>query len=564
MNMDQAGYLAVSSARLFGGMNLIGRIEAMRDLGRRGFLRMAGVGAATVVAGPGSRALAAARAERTRPNILWIYSDDHADHAVSAYGGRLADVAPTPNIDRIANDGILFRNSFVTNSICGPCRAVIQTGKHSHINGFRTNGDKFDGSQQTFPKLLRQGGYQTAVIGKWHLGTDPQGYDFWQVLPGQGHYYNPDFLTAGGTMQVHGYVTDLITDRALEWLESDRDPEKPFMLMVQHKAPHREWEPGPDHLNTFDDVTIPEPDNLFDDYEGRGTAAHAQDMSIAKTMRMEADLKVWPEKGEPVSKALEQVMNRTLGRMDDEQRANWDAAYNPKNREFRKANLEGDDLVRWKYQRYMKDYLRCIRSVDDNVGRLLDYLEKTGLDENTVVFYSSDQSFYLGDHGWFDKRFIYEESLRTPLVARWPGVTRPGSETPALVQNLDCAETFLDLAGVPIPPDMQGASLTPIMKGKTPADWRTSIYYQYYEGEDRVHKVYKHYGLRTDRYKLVYFYTLDEWEFYDLKTDPKEMKSRYDDPKYAKKIDELKIELKRLRKLYQIPPTDESVAGVKK
>ncbi|MCP4642530.1 MAG: sulfatase, partial [bacterium] len=445
-----------------------------------------------MAAAMGGACATAAGQNGRRPNIVWIYSDDHAENAVSAYGSRLASAAPTPNIDRIAKEGVLFRNSFVTNSICGPCRAVIQTGLHSHLNGFRKNGDKFDGSQQTFPKLLRQAGYQTAVFGKWHLATDPQGYDAWEVLPGQGHYYNPDFLTPEGRERIPGYVTDIITDKALNWLGEDRDPDKPFMLMVQHKAPHREWEPGPDHLTTFDDVTIPEPDTLFDDYSGRGTAAHEQDMTISKTMRMGPDLKVWNETPSDEEKG---PWKRTFGRMNEDQRKAWFAAYNPKNDAFRKANLEGDDLVRWKYQRYMKDYLRCIRSVDDNVGRVLDYLKANGLEDNTVVFYSSDQSFYLGEHGWFDKRFIYEESLRTPLVARWPGVTKPGSEIAQLVQNLDCAQTFLEIAGAPVPDNMQGASMAPLMRGKSPADWRSSIYYHYYEGEGRVHNVYKHYGV---------------------------------------------------------------------
>ena len=516
---------------------------------RRDFLKQAG-GAAAATAFCGGINNAWANTGK-RPNILWIYSDDHAQNAVSAYGSRLAEVAPTPNIDRIANEGMIFRNSFVTNSICGPCRAVVLTGLHSHLNGFRQNGDKFDGSQQTFPKLFRGAGYQTALFGKWHLSSDPTGFDKWEVLPGQGHYYNPDFITPSGRIREEGYVTDIITDKALGWLQQERSAEKPFMLMVQHKAPHREWEPGPNHLTKFDDVTIPEPDTLFDDYSGRGTAAHEQDMTIDKTMRMGADLKVWTEE-----EKKDIAMKRTYGRMTEEQRAAWDAAYDPKNKEFLEANLEGDDLVRWKYQRYLKDYLRCIASVDDNVGRLLDYLEETGLDKNTVVFYSSDQSFYLGEHGWFDKRFIYEESLRTPLVARWPGVIAPGSETTAMVQNLDCAETFLDIAGLPVPENMQGRSMVPLMRGETPDDWRKSIYYHYYEGEGKVHNVYKHYGVRTERYKLAYFYTLDEWEFYDLEKDPKEMKSEYDNPVYAQQVAALKAELARLRKLYRVPEDD--------
>ncbi len=518
-------------------------------ISRRAFLGCVcgGTLAALAAARPwGARRAHGATAQR--PNIVWIYSDDHAENAISAYGSRLAEVAPTPNIDRIAREGILFRNSFVTNSICAPCRAVVLTGKHSHINGVIRNGIRFDGAQQTFPKLLREAGYQTALFGKWHLGSEPTGFDAWDILPGQGHYYNPDFITPDGRVQREGYVTDIITDLSLDWLENERDPEKPFMIMIQHKAPHREWEPGPDHLTTYDDVKIPEPHNLFDDYSGRGTAAREQDMSIAETMRLGADLKVWETVEED-----DLVKQRTYGRMNDEQRAKWDAAYGPKNQAFLEANLEGDDLVRWKYQRYLKDYMRCIASIDDNVGRVLDYLEANGLDQNTVFFYSSDQSFYLGEHGWFDKRFIYEESLRTPLVAKWPGVIEPGSETELMVQNLDCAQTFLDIAGVPLPGDMQGRSLLPLLRGEQPEAWRNSIYYHYYEGEGRVHNVYKHYGVRTDRYKLVHFYTLDEWEFYDLETDPHEMRSEYDNPAYAEQIAALHTELDRLREHYRVP-----------
>jgi len=389
------------------------------------------------------------------------------------------------------------------------------------------------------------------LFGKWHLESEPTGFDAWEILPGQGHYYNPDFITPDGRVREEGYVTDIITDKALGWLENDRNNEQPFMLMVQHKAPHREWEPSPRHHHLFDGVTIPEPDNLFDDYSGRGTAAHEQDMTIAKTMRLGPDLKVWSEEQKKGPEA-----KRTYGRMNESQRAAWDAAYDPENKAFIEANLEGDDLVRWKYQRYMKDYLKCIAAIDDNVGRLLDYLEKTGLDKNTVVFYSSDQSFYLGEHGWFDKRFIYEESLRTPLLARWPGLIPAGSEASQMAQNLDCAETFLDIAGLPVPDNMQGRSLVPLMRGESPADWRKSIYYHYYEGEGKVHNVYKHYGVRTERYKLAYFYTLDEWEFYDLQKDPNEMRSEYENPAYAEQVQALKTELARLREHYRVPEDD--------
>lgn len=521
---------------------------------RRDFLKYVGL-AATASAGMTNAGCVSIL--KKRPNIVWIYSDDHAQNAVSAYEGRLAEVAPTPNIDRIAREGALFRSSFVTNSICGPCRAVVLTGLHSHLNGFRQNGDRFDGSQTTFPKLLQEVGYQTAIFGKWHLETEPTGFDAWAVLPGQGHYYNPDFILPEGRERVEGYVTDIITDKALNWLESRPDPQQPFMLMVQHKAPHREWEPGPNHLTRFNDVEIPEPDTLFDDYAGRGTAAREQDMTIAKTMRLNSDLKVWSESDRDTPE-----WKRTMGRMTDAQRATWEAAYEQENKAFLEAGLEGDDLVRWKYQRYMKDYLRCIASVDDNVGRVLEYLEATGLDKTTVVFYSSDQSFYLGEHGWFDKRFIYEESLRTPLVVRWPELITPGTEITPMVQNLDCAQTFLDIAGVAAPETMQGRSLAPLMLGEKPADWRTSIYYHYYEGEGKVHNVYKHYGVRTERYKLVYFYTLGEWEFYDLENDPNEMRSEYDNPAYADQVQTLKMELARLREHYRVPvePDEKSQA----
>ena len=483
--------------------------------------------------------------KKDRPNILFIFSDDHAFQAISAYGSRLANVAPTPNIDRLAKEGMFFSKCCVTNSICAPSRATILTGKHSHLNSVRDNKETFDGDQQTFPKLLQKAGYQTAIIGKWHLKSKPTGFDYWEVLPGQGHYYNPDFLTAQGENREHGYVTDIITDKALDWLKNSSDTNKPFMLMLQHKAPHREWEPGPKHLTKYDDIFIPEPDNLFDNYEGRGTAAKKQDMTIEKTMRLGADLKVW---GTEKDRSWE----RTYGRMDDKQRKEWDSAYNPKNEKFLKANLKGKELVRWKYQRYMKDYLRCIASIDENVGRVLDYLDKTGLGNNTVIIYSSDQGFYLGEHGWFDKRFMYEESFRTPLLVRWPGVIKPGRVSNELVSNLDFAQTFLDIAGVSQPSDMQGVSLKPLMKGQMPKNWRQSLYYHYYAFPD-WHSVRRHEGVATKRYKLIHFYDLDEWEFYDLEIDPLEMQNKYDNPEYASIVNDLKKKLLRLRKLYKVP-----------
>jgi arylsulfatase A-like enzyme len=469
-----------------------------------------------------------------RPNILFVFADDHAAQAVGAYGSQINE---TPHIDRLAREGTVFRNAFVTNSICAPSRAVILTGKHSHLNGIFTNREHFDGAQVTFPKLLQQAGYQTAIIGKWHLKTEPTGFDYWEVLPGQGTYYNPDFRTAGGTVEHTGYVTDIITDKVLDWLATRRDRQKPFMLMYQHKAPHRRWEPGPEHLATYDDMEVRDPATLFDDYANRTRAAKDQEMTIAEHMD-ERDLKLAPPP-----------------QLNEEQLQIWNAAYEPKNQAFREAGLEGDDLVRWKYQRYIKDYLRTIASVDDNLGRVLDYLDESGLTEKTVVIYSSDQGFYLGEHGWYDKRWMYEESLRMPFIVRWPGVVEPGAESSELVQNLDFAQTFLDIAGVEAPADMQGRSLLPLLEGERPPTWREAIYYQYYEFP-AVHMVRRHYGVRTERYKLIYYYEIDEWELFDLESDPSELTSVYDDPEYRGIVDELKQRLQELRVEYQVPEDD--------
>ena len=470
------------------------------------------------------------------PNIVFIFSDDHAYQAISAYGDARRLLA-TPNIDRIAKAGMRFDRCMVPNSICGPARATVLTGKYSHLNGFPNNAGnaRFDGAQVTFPKLLQKAGYQTAMIGKWHLGSDPTGFDFWQVLPGQGAYYNPPMTRNGQPVQNSGYVTDIITDVSLDWLQR-RDKTKPFLLMCQHKAPHREWEPALRHLDADGDRHYAEPPTLFDDYAGRGLAEHDQDMTIEKTMT-EKDLKLTPPP-----------------RLTPEQRKAWDAYYEPRNAAFRAANPQGRDLTRWKYQRYMHDYLATLRSVDESVGRVLDYLEKEGLAENTIVVYASDQGFYLGEHGWFDKRWIFEESLRTPLLVRWPGVTKPGSANRDLVSNLDFAETFLEAAGVPVPAEMQGRSLVPILRGNRPADWRTSFYYQYYE-YPAPHRVRPHYGVVTDRYKLVRFYGTGEdyWELFDLEKDPQELRSVYGQAAYAATQGELEKELARLRRELKAP-----------
>jgi arylsulfatase A-like enzyme len=472
-----------------------------------------------------------AAAPDSRPNVLFIFSDDHAAHAMSCYGSR---INKTPNLDRIAAGGMLFHNCFCTNSVCGPSRAVVLTGKYSHLNGFYRNGDRFDGSQPTFARMLQKAGYQTALIGKWHLTSDPTGFDLWKILIGLGTYYNPVLIENGKRVLHTGYATDLLADETIKYLKS-RDPNRPFVLMYHQKAPHREFDPNLKDLHLYDDVTIPAPDNLFDDYSGRGTAAHVQQMEVVRDLNPR-DLKLVPPK-----------------ELNAEQLMKWNAAYEPKNEAFRNAHLTGAKLAHWKYQRFIKDYLRCVASVDENVGRVLDYLEESGLAKNTVVIYSSDQGFFLGDHGWFDKRFMYEESYRMPLLVRWPGVVQAGSRSDALVSNLDFAETFLEIAGLPVPPDMQGHSLLPILAGRKPSDWRTSLYYHYYE-YPAVHMVHKHEGIRNERYKLIHFYDLGQWELYDLNKDPHEMHSVFDDPSYAATVRSLKTDLARLRDVYHVPP----------
>lgn len=501
------------------------------------FLTLAGLSAVAFSCGDKKESLS------NRPNIIFIMADDHAWQAVSAYGGPLKDYAPTPNIDRIAQNGMRFDRCLVTNSISGPSRAVILTGKYSHLNGFLSNEEKlFDGSQQTFPKILQKAGYTTAMIGKWHLGSDPTGFDHWEILPGQGNYYNPDFINPAGRHREEGYVTEIITEKTIKWLSEVKGSGKPLMVMMHHKAPHREWQPGPNELLLYKDVTFPEPPTLLDNYENRGTAEKTQDMTIAKTMRLQEDLKLYkdPVKGK----------NAGLNRMTPEQAAAWDSVYNPIIRKFYANPPEGDDLVRFKYQRYMQDYLACIAAVDKSVGKVLDYLKETGLDKNTIVIYTSDQGFYLGEHGWFDKRFMFEESYRTPLLISWPGVTTPGSVDNHIVSNLDFAETFLDIAGQEIPSDMQGMSLVPLLKGKKQAGWRTEHYYHYYE-YPAVHSVKRHYGISTERYKLIhYYYDIDEWELFDRQTDPLEMKNVYDDPAYSDIRKELHERLGKIRKKY--------------
>ena len=507
---------------------------------RRDFIRTMGMASAGLALS--GRSLVGKPFQR-RPNILFIMTDDHAAHAISCYGSKINQ---TPNIDRIAREGMRFDNCFCSNAICAPSRAVILTGKYSHVNGVMDNRNTFDNTQQTYPRILQQRGYQTAVIGKWHLKTDPAGFDYWNVYPGQGDYYNPDMIEMGEKKNYTGYATDIVTDLSLNWLDQ-RKKDQPFCLVYQHKAPHRNWMPDAKHLHMYDDVQIPEPETLFDDYATRSDAARQTEMTIENHMHTSYDLKL--DDAGDVQQYID-MMRTTMSRLNEEQRRAWDAAYGPQNKAFWEANLSGKELVRWKYQRYIKDYLRCIASVDDNVGRMLAYLDENGLTDNTIVVYTSDQGFFLGDHGWYDKRFMYEESLRMPFLVRYPKEIRPGTTNDDLVMNLDFAETFLDFAGVEVPADMQGRSLQRLMRGKTPRDWRDSIYYHYYE-YPAWHMIKKHYGVRTRRYKLIHFYEdIDAWELYDLEKDPHELNNVYGNPDYASELNSLRKELERLRMKY--------------
>ena len=476
-----------------------------------------------------------------KPNVVFIFSDDHATQAISAYGSK---INRTPNIDRIAREGAIFRNNFCANSICGPSRATILTGKHSHRNGFMRNGNRFDPEQTTFPKLLRKVDYRTAVFGKWHLGTEPTGFDEWMVYPGQGSYYRPDYRTPEGKKTIPGYSVEATTNLALDFLKKQKK-DRPFLLMCQYKAPHRNWMPGPKYLTKYDDVSIPEPDTLFDDYSKRASVLGKHKMGIDAHMSFFYDLKVEGHEDKRYAK----YMNSFLGRMSKEQRKAWDAAYGPKNEAFLKSKLQGKELVRWKYQRYVKDYLRCVAAVDDGVGRILESLDKLGLSENSIVIYASDQGFYLGEHGWYDKRWIYEESLKMPLVMRWPGKIKAGTQITQLTQNIDFAPFFLEAAGTIIPKEMQGRSLMPLLQNQD-AKWRKDIYYHYYEAGG--HGVPAHYGIRGERYKLVHFPRSAEWNLIDLQEDPREMRSEHENPKHENTLREMKARLASLRRKYEL------------
>ena len=488
-----------------------------------------------------------AQSHNKRPNVIYIMSDDHAYQAISAYGYGLNN---TPHIDKLAEKGMLFNRAFVTNSICGPSRAVMLTGKYSHVNGFTDNHSTFDNKQQTVATILHDAGYQTAVIGKWHLISEPRGFDYWNVLPGQGEYYNPDFIENGVRKRVNGYVTNITTDFAINWLEK-RDKDKPFFLIYQQKAPHRNWMPEEKYYHLFDGTTFPVPSNYFDDYKTRTKAAREQEMEIATHMKDEYDLKLAFDLPKEKQVGLASNWQNIYNRLTQDEKKKWEAAYGPANEAFRKANLSGRDLAIWKYQRYMKDYLRCVQSVDDNVGRLMDYLKQNGLEENTIIIYTSDQGFYLGEHGWFDKRWMYEESFRTPLIIKWPGVTNNKAVSNQLVMNLDFAETILDMTGVKIPADMQGKSFVPILKGKQKNNFRDAVYYHFYENQE--HKVAKQIGVRTDRYKLIWFYENNEWELYDLEKDKSEMTNVFNQPSYKKIQRMMMKKLMELKKEYKDP-----------
>ena len=477
------------------------------------------------------------KTEQKKPNIIVIFSDDHALQAIGAYG---SPHVKTPNIDRIAREGVLFNNTFCTNSICAPSRAVLLTGKYNHLNGQIDNRPetRIDTRQPSFPQYLQAHGYNTAWIGKWHINNTPQYFDYWRVLPGQGHYYNPDFINMDSSRsRVEGYATTVITDQALDWLDKGRDKNKPFSLVIGHKAPHREWQPDIQDLHAFDGRPFAVPNTFFDTYEGREAAKH-QLMEV-KDMRWDWDLKVKADK------------TGIMTRMTPAQKQAWDSYYEPENAKLDTLKMSPKDKALWKYQRYMHDYMGCILSLDRNIGRVLDYLDKTGLAENTIVIYASDQGFYLGEHGWFDKRFMYEQSHHMPFMMRYPKAIKPKTVVNDLVVNIDFAPTILNIAGVNIPSDMQGKSVLPLVNGsKKPKDWRKSVYYHYYEYPD-AHRVLPHLGIRTERYKLIYFYGEKPfWELFDLKKDKDEMKNVYNEPKHAALIVDLKKQLTALAVQY--------------
>lgn len=490
------------------------------------------------------QALRSSLEEGERPNIIVIYADDHSEAAISSYGSK---INRTPHIDQLAADGMRFTQSFVANSICGPARATLLTGTHSHANGRVNNGSKFNTELPTWAREMRGQGYRTAMIGKWHLPGNPlpEDFDFWAKTGG---YYAKGLQSSKGKLDRQGYTVDLITDLGMEWIAEDQDEEKPFALWLSHNAVHRTWMPGPEHLELYRGMEIPEPATLFDDYAGRSLGAEQAQMRISKDLFPAYDLKL-PITGEQI---LDNAAKGRLAPMDAATRKAWDAVYDPENEAFAAANLSGKELTSWNYQRYIQDYLRCVAALDDSVGKVRKFLADNNLADNTIVIYTSDQGFFLGEHGWYDKRWMYEPALRTPLIIHWPGVTSPGSISKEMVQNIDMAPTLLEMAGQEIPSTMQGASLLPLLTNTLEEPWRSAIYYHYQEyNEGRTaHRVAEHYGIRTERYKLIYVYRHQTWELYDLYTDPDEMHNRIDDPELADELAYLKERLWHLRRQF--------------
>lgn len=493
-----------------------------------------------------------------RPNIVFIMADDHAFQAISAYGHPISSVAPTPNIDRIGEEGMVFRNAFVENSISAPSRATLLTGLYSHHHGQKTlQYGIMDTSKVYFTELLQDAGYETAIFGKWHLSVEPKGFDWYDIFFDQGEYYNPVMRTpetGGRYVRQEGYATEITTDHALAWLSEHKDDGRPFCLMIHHKAPHRNWMADLDCLELYEDVEFPEPATLFDDYSTRGDQMRQQQLTVAHDMGYAFDFKVGELKDEPIWQYIKDSWDASMSTLTPQQRKEWDEAYSRMNSGFLEDRPQGKDLVRWKYQRYVHEYCRTVKSVDDEVGRVLDYLSQNGLSDNTVVVYTSDQGFFLGEHGLYDKRFMYEEAFRTPLLVSWPGHIKPGSECRELVQNIDLAPTLLDAAGVEVPAEMDGESMVPLFRNGKAKGWRTGIYYQYYDCP-AVGNVRKHYGIRTGRYKLIHWYDtgvpgnpdIDSWELYDLKKDPCEVHNLYGADRYSRIREDLESRLESLR-----------------
>ncbi|MDU1890312.1 MAG: sulfatase [Dysgonomonas sp.] len=518
---------------------------------------------ALLAVGPGivSSFASDGKTENKRPNIIFIMSDDHSYQAISAYGHPISRVAPTPHIDRIAQSGMVFDKAFVENSISTPSRATLLTGMYSEHHGQTHFGFGLDTTKTFFSECLQQAGYQTSVFGKWHVNAEPKGFDYYDILYDQGDYYNPEFRTPktnGKYIRERGYATTLITDHAIKWLdEATQDTEKPFCMVLLHKAPHRNWMPDLKHLYTFEDKAFPEPSNLFDDYDTRGSQMQTQELTIAKHLGYAFDLKVEQLKDEPTLEYIKNSWSLAMDRLDSEQRSEWDKAYNAIHKDFLANRPEGKELISWKYQRYIKDYCKTVQSVDEQVGRVLDYLKEHGLEENTIIVYTSDQGFLMGEHGLYDKRFMYEESFRTPFIISYPREIKKGTRCDKLIQNIDFAPTMLDLAGVEIPKEMDGTSLRSLFHNPKSSKWRKELYYHFFD-YPAVGLVRQHYGIRNERYKLIHWYgkgvgqdagiDLDNWELYDLEKDPTEMNNIYNNKNHENVKKELHQKLEKIMK----------------